>query len=253
MNRRNRGWPSAVFGPALLCLAALSGCERPLADSLPVDTTIADPPPAVLAGTLSYPSDYIPGDMRVCAQNVASNSLRCSARVSDQGGRRVYELEVPAGTYHVYATTRNFPNYRAFYSDAVRCGLTANCVSHAPIAVTMSAGERRQGIDPGDWYAAPPAESGASNPSAAPPSEPSTPQEHWTEAEAALIARWEELNLRCRGGAGDAEATSAACEERDGSAAAGLRRADICYGREGEYGYQMRVHRCAADSVHVTD
>lgn len=71
----------------------------------------------------------------------------------------------------------------------------------------------------------------------------------WSVTEAAAIERWRELNGKCRGGSGDNPETFAACEERDGPAAQRLSRFDICYGRQGEAGYQMTMHRCGPDST----
>lgn len=58
-----------------------------------------------------------------------------------------------------------------------------------------------------------------------------------------LLGAWHQLNTECRGGYGDNPATIEACAARD-IADAALAAADWCYGREGEYGYQMDWHRC---------
>jgi len=65
----------------------------------------------------------------------------------------------------------------------------------------------------------------------------------WTATEKGLIAGWIELNERCRGGSGDDPKTMEACELRE-AASAQLDSADICYGEEGQFGYQMKMHRC---------
>lgn len=86
------------------------------------------------------------------------------------------------------------------------------------------------------------------------PTASSTPNEQrnagsWTVKESSLISQWHEANSKCRGGSGDDEATIAACDERDGALKDRLRDANICYGREGEAGYQMVMHRCGATSL----
>ncbi len=43
------------------------------------------------------------------------------------------------------------PDYRAYYSDFVTCGLNVNCPSHQPIAVEALAGKTVT-ADPHDWY-----------------------------------------------------------------------------------------------------
>lgn len=70
----------------------------------------------------------------------------------------------------------------------------------------------------------------------------------WTETEKGLIARWTELNEHCRGGSGDDPKTMEACDLRE-AASAQLGSADICYGEEGQFGYQMEMHRCNRRSL----
>jgi len=59
----------------------------------------------------------------------------------------------------------------------------------------------------------------------------------------ALLTLDASANGKCRGGSGDSPATQYACDERteyeDRLAALGM-----CYGRPGEFGYQMQWHRC---------
>ncbi|MCZ0734621.1 hypothetical protein [Phreatobacter sp. AB_2022a] len=63
-----------------------------------------------------------------------------------------------------------------------------------------------------------------------------------------LVRLWTEANTLCRGGSGDAPATRQACDRRQGY---GRRLAALgwCYGRRGEMSYQMRWHRCQANST----
>lgn len=62
-----------------------------------------------------------------------------------------------------------------------------------------------------------------------------------------LISQWTEQNSVCRGGSGDSPATNMACERRE-AISEKLQTAGWCYGREGEYGYQVRWHACEATS-----
>jgi hypothetical protein len=109
------------------------------------------PPPATgtITGKLSFPSDYLPQDLEVCAEDVSSGAVTCaSERMDDR-----YALTLPAGRYTVWAQTGDLPEIRAFYSHAVPCGLRAECADHAPIVIELAPGATLSEIDPGDWYA----------------------------------------------------------------------------------------------------
>lgn len=58
-----------------------------------------------------------------------------------------------------------------------------------------------------------------------------------------IIAQWQRQNATCRGSSGDDPETITACERREVVGAA-LEAVGWCYGREGEYGYQMDWHQC---------
>lgn len=80
---------------------------------------------------------------------------------------------------------------------------------------------------------------------------PDEPTESWTPIEKAMIEEYSTLDGQCRGGLGDAPETQRACAERDREDSPlkrRLRAAEICYGREGEYGYQNDFHRCGRGS-----
>lgn len=62
-----------------------------------------------------------------------------------------------------------------------------------------------------------------------------------------VIAQWQEENGLCRGGSGNSDETTEACGRRD-SIAAKLQNVGWCYGRPGEYGYQMHWHPCDESS-----
>jgi hypothetical protein len=63
----------------------------------------------------------------------------------------------------------------------------------------------------------------------------------------ALINVWYDAEDTCRGAYDDA-ATDAACRKRD-ALTRKLGRLHMCYGRDGEYGYQYEWHRCGAASM----
>lgn len=113
-----------------------------------------------ISGRLMYPSDYIPEDMIVCAEHAASGETFCTDEHLERGGDTTYRLSVPAGGYTVYAKltapesygAAYGPDYRAYYSEFVTCGLMASCASHKPIVVEVKAGQAAADIDPADWY-----------------------------------------------------------------------------------------------------
>jgi hypothetical protein len=138
----------AAIATALL----LSACEEQKKPGA-IDTTIPEPKPASPSGKLSYPSDYIPDDLRVCAESVSPNASHCDARIEEKNGSRVYRLTVPPGQYRVYAQTSDMAGYKAYYTKAVICGLSVDCPDHSPVVLDVKPGESRNEVDPGDWYA----------------------------------------------------------------------------------------------------
>ncbi|MDO8559201.1 MAG: hypothetical protein Q7R84_02610 [bacterium] len=113
----------------------------------------------IIEGSLSYPSDFIPSDMKICAEDTATQEEYCTdTRIRDSKYTygNGYKIEVPAGSYYVFATTIQYiSGYKAYYSSFVTCGLRVDCPSHKPIAVTVNIGEIITGIDPQDWYVPP--------------------------------------------------------------------------------------------------
>ena len=129
----------------------------------PCPGAAAAPQPGVIEGSLSYPSDFIPPDMTIVAENPATKKIYSTREHLNSKKYQYlvgYKLAVPPGDYHVYAQLpdpakygADFPrDYRAYYSEFVKCGQTADCKSHAPIVVKVTGGETISGIDPQDWY-----------------------------------------------------------------------------------------------------
>jgi hypothetical protein len=123
----------------------------------------AEPQPGVIEGSLSYPSEFIPPDMTICAENLATKKIYCTnkhLKAKKYKYKVGYKLEAPPGDYHVYAYLPDparygagySKDYRAYYSEFVKCGMSADCPSHAPIVVKVKGGETVSGIDPMDWY-----------------------------------------------------------------------------------------------------
>lgn len=129
----------------------------------PCPRAAAAPQPGVIEGSLSYPSEFIPDDMTISAENLATQKIYSTNQhlMAKKYQYKVgYKLAVPPGNYHVFAQLPDprrhgadySKDYRAYYSEFVKCGMSVNCKSHAPITVQVKAGETVSGIDPQDWY-----------------------------------------------------------------------------------------------------
>ena len=109
-----------------------------------------------IEGSLVYPGEGIPGDIRVCAANLATSREVCTKQVIRHWrfkSGRGYRLAVSPGKYQVYAVVPSFdPGYQAFYSAFVVCGYHAGCTDHSPITIAVTAGKTRTNVDPGDFY-----------------------------------------------------------------------------------------------------
>ena len=105
----------------------------------------------MIAGNLSYPSEYIPA-LRVVAFN--ANTMVAAATLDTQENDSFYTMTLPVGTYNVVAYTMD-GLLAAGYSQAVLCGLTVACTDHSLVAVQVQANLSLPNIDPGDWYAPP--------------------------------------------------------------------------------------------------
>ncbi len=100
-----------------------------------------------ITGQLSYPSDFIPEDLTICAEEISTKKLHCTTRKTRSGKRYSYGLSVPAGEYFVFARTKEMQGVRAYYSDFVTCGLDAKCPSHKPIKVVVNSGATAKSIN----------------------------------------------------------------------------------------------------------
>jgi hypothetical protein len=109
-----------------------------------------------ITGALSFPSEGLPKDMKVCAENQATKTETCTTEkmvVNTPQPHTAYSLSVPTGKYLVYAIVPSFNlKYRAYYSAFVTCGLKYECKDHAPLVVDVKAGQTVSGVDPQDWY-----------------------------------------------------------------------------------------------------
>lgn len=129
---------------------------QPTENPTPASTKKPEPKNGFISGSVSYPSEYIPPGLAVCAENDFIVDAFCTAEITSGAGPMsgyTYELEVPPGSYYVYSFDPEAGDaYQAYYSEFVTCGLSIECPSHDPILVTVKAGQKVEGIDPGDWY-----------------------------------------------------------------------------------------------------
>ncbi|NTB86840.1 hypothetical protein [Agrobacterium tumefaciens] len=63
-----------------------------------------------------------------------------------------------------------------------------------------------------------------------------------------LLGQYDAYNDICRGSSGDEKATQSACDSR-GEVSMLLGREGLCYGKDGQAGYQMKWHKCGKGSI----
>ena len=68
-------------------------------------------------------------------------------------GRFVMIENVPQGIYHVVAYVSGMNNLSGGFSQAVPCGLSANCSDHSLIDVSDYENQDTPNVNPTDWYA----------------------------------------------------------------------------------------------------
>jgi len=114
------------------------------------------PAMGTIAGSLSYPSSFIP-PMRVVFFSLQDGFPSYTDTAPGQG---TFSIDLPEGQYHVVAYPFNGDansagsTYGGGYTQAVPCGLSIDCTDHSLIPVTVVAGQTVT-ADPGDWYAPP--------------------------------------------------------------------------------------------------
>ena len=105
--------------------------------------------------SLGYPSEWIPSNMQVCAENVSTKQIICTDK-EIQNKKYTdglwYVLKVPFWTYNVFAKVPEQKDYKAYYSKFVECWLLASCPSHDPIDVIISSSGTVSGINTWDRY-----------------------------------------------------------------------------------------------------
>jgi len=125
--------------------------EPGLPTRLPGPTETEASGTGMIAGNLSYPSEWIPA-LRVVAFD--ANTMVAAATLDTQEHDSFYTLTLPVGAYYVVTYTMD-GMLAGGYTQSVPCGLTVACADHSLIAVQVLANMSLPNIDPGDWYAPP--------------------------------------------------------------------------------------------------
>lgn len=112
------------------------------------------PMPALggISGSLSYPSSFIPSMVVVAFD---ANGPAYYYVVTNENSSTYQIDNLPQGSYFVVAYPGNDSSYPGGYSQAVPCGLFAECSDHSLIPVTVTSDSITTGINPGDFYAPP--------------------------------------------------------------------------------------------------
>ncbi|MDX9991011.1 MAG: hypothetical protein RBS68_03075 [Anaerolineales bacterium] len=112
----------------------------------------AAPVAGSLSGKLSYPAEAIP-PMRVVAFRVGSDAFFLTETALNQPTYRIENL--PEGKYHVVAYTLGGDGFPAGlaggYTQAVLCGMSADCTEHSLAEVIVFDGEESADVDILDW------------------------------------------------------------------------------------------------------
>jgi hypothetical protein len=109
-------------------------------------------PKGYLEGSLSFPSEGIPDELMVCADNIEMAETFCTySRIKDSKYMYGlgYRLPLKPGTYNVYAF---YGAMTGLYSNYVLCGMSSNCSDHSSVNVDVDEGQTIKDIDPADWY-----------------------------------------------------------------------------------------------------
>jgi hypothetical protein len=107
-----------------------------------------------IEGSIGYPSEEIPA-MHIYAIALDGGAAR---KVETRRAQASFSIpNLPAGRYHIIA----FPvgegdsGMTGGWTNFVTCGMTAQCLQHDLLPVTVVAGKATAGIRIEDWYANP--------------------------------------------------------------------------------------------------
>jgi hypothetical protein len=104
----------------------------------------------VIEGHINYPANGNPA-VEIYFQPVDGGEQQM---MQTEKGWTEYSKSVPAGTYYVFARVQGDTSESGGgYTQAVMCGLQANCDDHALLEVVVEEGRARRDVNLSDWYA----------------------------------------------------------------------------------------------------
>jgi len=103
-----------------------------------------------IKGLVSYPGDGIPTDYEIKAVNISTGKVFSTKKFDLKS--LIYTLKVDTGQYYIYATEPDAPDYRVYYSEWVKCGASANCLSHKILIIKVGPNQTIKNVDMTDWY-----------------------------------------------------------------------------------------------------
>ncbi len=111
--------------------------------------TEPDQKPGTINGRVCYPSESIP-ELTIFFQEVSTGQFTELPIPENQAS---YSIELDPGRYVAFAYLNSGAALGGSYSNAVVCGLTAECSDHFLVEFEVSSGETLSSIDICDWYA----------------------------------------------------------------------------------------------------
>ncbi|MCK4724849.1 MAG: hypothetical protein KAT29_03565, partial [Anaerolineales bacterium] len=116
----------------------------------PTQTPEPVPSTGTVTGKICYPSEFIPSMTAYFLNN--ETSVLSQLQIAEN--QTSYTMELEPGDYFAFA----YPEEQSIslggmYSEAVACGLTAECTDHTLLVFTVTLGETIGSIDICDWYA----------------------------------------------------------------------------------------------------
>lgn len=103
-----------------------------------------------IKGSVSYPGDGIPYGYEITAVNIKTAKVFSTKKFDLKS--LIYTLKVDTGQYYIYATEPDAPDYKVYYSEWVKCGASANCLSHKILIIKVGPSQTIKNVDMTDWY-----------------------------------------------------------------------------------------------------
>jgi len=119
-------------------------------DTVFVESNGEKEPKGTVSGKICYASESIP-PLTIYFENVESGEVYALETGLNQSD---YTIDLSPGTYISYAYVQGIDETPGGYTEAVTCGLTADCEDHTLIQFDVEDDELTADIDVCDWYGA---------------------------------------------------------------------------------------------------